>query len=64
MGDPITAAAAMSVVYSWYNFYVKGDKETGIFVVLWVPTRLGGYFGEQYTRTTLSRHTTALGFSR
>ncbi|WP_114579185.1 hypothetical protein [Saliphagus sp. LR7] len=41
MGDPITAAATMSVIYSWYNFYVKGDKETGIFVGLWAPTLLG-----------------------
>ena len=41
MGDPITAAAAMSVLYSWYNFYVKGDEATGIFVGLWAPTLLG-----------------------
>ena len=41
MGDPIAAAAAMSVAYSWYNFYVKGDEATGIFVGLWAPTLLG-----------------------
>ncbi|MFC4989834.1 hypothetical protein [Saliphagus infecundisoli] len=40
-GDPITAAAAFSVVYSWYNFYVKGDEAAGIFVGLWAPTLLG-----------------------
>lgn len=40
-GDPITAAAALSVVYSWYHFYVKGNEATGIFVGLWAPTLLG-----------------------
>lgn len=41
MGDPITAAAVLSVLYSWYHFYVKGDEATGIFVGLWAPTLLG-----------------------
>jgi len=39
-GDPIATIAAGSVVYAWYNFYVKGDKEAGIFVGLWAPTLL------------------------
>lgn len=41
-GDPIATAAAGSVLYSWYKFYVKGDKEGGIFVGLWAPTLLAG----------------------
>ena len=32
--------AAGSVLYSWYRFYVRGDKEGGIFVGLWAPTLL------------------------
>lgn len=39
-GDPIATAAAASVLFSWYQFYVKGDKENGIFVGLWAPTLL------------------------
>ena len=39
-GDPVATAAAASVVLSWYLFYLKGDKEHGIFVGLWPPTLL------------------------
>lgn len=40
MSDPIVAIAAGSILLSWYEFYVKGDKEDGIFVGLWAPTLL------------------------
>ena len=40
VGDPVAAAAAASVLFSWYNFYIRGEKETGIFVGLWAPTLL------------------------
>lgn len=39
-GDPIAAAAAASVLFAWYNFYIRGEKQTGIFVGLWAPTML------------------------
>lgn len=39
-GDPVATLAAGSVLLSWYQFYVKGDKESGIFVGLWAPTLL------------------------
>ncbi|SFF86878.1 hypothetical protein SAMN04488063_0589 [Halopelagius inordinatus] len=39
-GDPIATLAAGSVLLSWYQFYVKGNKESGIFVGLWAPTLL------------------------
>jgi len=39
-GDPVVAAAVGSVVYSWYQFYIRGDVENGIFVGLWAPTLL------------------------
>ncbi|PSQ18327.1 hypothetical protein BRD00_05515 [Halobacteriales archaeon QS_8_69_26] len=39
-GDPVATAAGMSVLYAWYRFYIKGDKEGGIFVGLWAPTLL------------------------
>ena len=40
LGDPVATLAAGSVLYSWYNFYVKGDSDRGIFVGLWAPTLL------------------------
>lgn len=48
-GDPIASAAAASVVYAWYKFYIKGDKESGIFVGLWAPTLLAaaGYLQQK-----------------
>lgn len=39
-GDPVAAAAAASVLFAWYNFYIRGEKQTGIFVGLWAPTML------------------------
>lgn len=39
-GDPVATAAVASVLYSWYNFYVKGDKEAAMFTGLWAPTLL------------------------
>jgi hypothetical protein len=48
-GDPVTVAAALSVVYSWYLFYLKADKRAGLFVGLWAPTLLGAaaYFQQK-----------------
>lgn len=39
-GDPVAMAAAVSVAFSWYKFYVRGEKHDGIFVGLWAPTLL------------------------
>ncbi|MDG5778991.1 hypothetical protein VB773_01190 [Haloarculaceae archaeon H-GB2-1] len=38
--DPVAGIAAGSVLLAWYQFYVKGNKQTGIFVGLWAPTML------------------------
>ena len=40
IGDPVALAAAASVLYSWYNFYVQEKEAYGIFVGLWAPTLL------------------------
>jgi len=40
VGDPVATAAGAAVLYSWYKFYVRGDKLGGIFVGLWPPTLL------------------------
>jgi hypothetical protein len=39
-GDPVATAAAGSVLLAWYQFYVRDDKESGIFIGLWAPTML------------------------
>jgi len=39
-GDPVVGAAIASVLYSWYQFYVKENVSRGIFVGLWAPTLL------------------------
>ncbi|MDG5758728.1 hypothetical protein QA600_05180 [Natronococcus sp. A-GB1] len=48
-GDPVSVAAALSVAYSWYLFYLKEDKVAGLFVGLWAPTLLGAaaYFQQK-----------------
>lgn len=38
--DPLVVAAAASVVLSWYQYYVRGNREAGLFVGLWAPTLL------------------------
>lgn len=40
VGDPVALAAAASVLYSWYNFYVQEKEAYGIFTGLWAPTLL------------------------
>ena len=38
--DIALVAAGASVLFSWYEFYVRGDKASGLFVGLWPPTIL------------------------
>lgn len=38
--DPIIMAAAVSVLLSWYQYYVRGNKVHGLFIGLWPPTLL------------------------
>lgn len=49
VGDPVAVLAVGSVLFSWYQFYVKGETETGIFVGLWAPTLLAAsnYFQQK-----------------
>lgn len=49
MGDPIVMAAMGSVLYSWYQFYINGDSDKGLFIGLWAPTLLaaGGYIQQK-----------------
>ena len=38
--DPVIIAAVGSVLLSWYQFYIRGNKEYGLFIGLWPPTLL------------------------
>lgn len=38
--DPVVIAAVVSVLLSWYQYYVRGNKEHGLFIGLWPPTLL------------------------
>lgn len=51
--DPSTnlmmLAAEVSVVLSWYEFFLRGNKMRGLFVALWPPTILAfaSYFHQK-----------------
>lgn len=55
--DPIVMASVASVALSWYYFYVKGDRQKGMFVGLWPPTLLAfaSYFRQAELRSILQR---------
>ena len=38
--DPVIIAAAASVLLSWYQFYVRGNRQHALFIGLWPPTLL------------------------
>ena len=38
--DPILLAAIGSVFLAWYQYYVRGNREHGLFIGLWPPTLL------------------------
>lgn len=50
--DPAIAAAASSVLLSWYYFFLRGDREMGLFVGLWPPTILA--FASYFNQTRMS----------
>lgn len=54
---PAVIASAASVLLSWYVFFVRGEKQRGIFVGLWPPTFLAfaSYFEQMRTRKQLER---------
>ena len=55
--DPAVWASAGSVLLSWYQFFVRGDREMGLFVGLWAPTILAfaSYFEQTRTSQAIDR---------
>lgn len=50
--DPAVVAAAASVILSWYQFFVRGNREMGLFVGLWPPTILA--FASYFNQTRMA----------
>ena len=55
--DPAVMVSAGAVVLSWYQFFFRGNKLTGLFVGLWPPTILAfaSYFKQTQMSDTLDR---------
>lgn len=55
MTDPVIMASVASIVASQFLFFMKGDRELGIFVGLWPPTfmALASYFRQAEMRSEL-----------
>lgn len=50
--DPAVMAAGVSVLLSWYYFFVRGERHLGLFVGLWPPTILA--FSSYFEQTRMS----------
>ena len=52
---PAFLASAASVGLAWYYFFLRGEKERGLFVGLWPPTILAfaSYFNQRKMRQQL-----------
>ena len=52
---PAFLASAASVALSWYYFFIRGDRQRGLFVGLWPPTILAfaSYFSQRKMRRQL-----------
>lgn len=50
--DPWLIAAGASVVLSWYEFFLRGNRDMGLFIGLWPPTWLA--FGSYFRQTRMS----------
>lgn len=50
--DPAVMASAGAVLLSWYQFFLRGNKQSGLFVGLWPPTILA--FASYFEQTRMS----------
>jgi len=52
---PAAIASAASVGLAWYYFFLRGDRQRGLFVGLWPPTILAfaSYFNQRKMREQL-----------
>ncbi len=47
--DVAILASAVSVLLAWHQFFIKGNRERGLFIGLWPPTILAfaSYFNQK-----------------
>lgn len=50
--DPAVMAAGASVLLSWFHYFVRGNRDMGLFVGLWPPTILA--FASYFEQTRMS----------
>lgn len=50
--DPAVLAAVASILLSWHQFFLRGNREVGLFVGLWPPTILA--FASYFNQTEMS----------
>ena len=62
--DPWVVAAGASVLLSWYEYFLRDNKEMGLFVGLWPPTFLAfaTYFEQRRLGALLDRALGRSGF--
>nr|WP_244605507.1 hypothetical protein [Halorussus marinus] len=60
--DIAVLASVASVALSWYQFFVRGDREMGLFVGLWAPTIIG--FASYFNQKRMEQKLASLGPSR
>ncbi len=63
MMSPAIIAAVASVGLSWYHFFLRENKQTGLFVGLWPPTILAfaSYFNQKEMMNTVRSFTSPGG---
>ncbi len=50
--DPAVVAAAASILLSWHQFFLRGNRELGLFIAFWPPTILA--FASYFNQTEMS----------
>lgn len=57
--DPAILVAGASILLSWHQFFLRGNKALGLFIALWPPTILAfaSYFNQTEMSSRLKRST-------
>jgi hypothetical protein len=59
--DVAIIASAVSVLLAWHQFFIRGDRERGLFVGLWPPTILA--FASYFNQKRMEERLESLGAS-
>lgn len=55
--DPAVIASLASIALAWYEYFIRGNHDMGLFIGLWPPTFLAfaSYFEQTRMSNTLDR---------